>query len=256
MRVIYICSLIDLTHSDRHSLHINDTYEPIYSHISVRTMPINHGCNDSGKYDAAAFFIRYDPTGREFLFFGDVEPDSLSSKPQTINVWRAAAPKIPGLLSTIFIECSWPSARPDDMLYGHLKPEHLVNELAVLAAEVIKVRTAGRTDPRPRPVRKRQRKNPAGPEELYGALTGVRVFVTHCKDAMDTCEQPVKSLIIEQIRTLVAAMGLGAEILATDQGMRIGACGDIFWRQVSNASNAFGAYRDMNFMTFIFSAIS
>jgi len=202
-------------------LHPDDNYEPIYINISVRTIPVNHGCNDSGQYDSAAFFIRYDPTGCEFLFFGDVEPDSLTSKPQTINVWRAAAPKIPHLLSTIFIECSWPSERRDDMLYGHLKPEHLVDELTALAAEVIKIRNDGQTDSRSRPVRKKQRKNPAAAEDLRGALTGVRVFVTHCKDLMDVSKPPVRHLIVEQIRALVAAKGLGAEILPTEQGMRI-----------------------------------
>ena len=56
----------------------------------------------TGAYESTAFFIRHDPSEQEFLFFGDVEPDSLAETPQTINVWRAAAPKIPEKLSYIY----------------------------------------------------------------------------------------------------------------------------------------------------------
>ncbi|KAJ6618282.1 hypothetical protein B0H10DRAFT_2164196 [Mycena sp. CBHHK59/15] len=121
-----------------------------------------HGHNEAGNYDSAAFFIRYDPTGHEFLFFGDVEPDSISRTPQTINVWLLLA-----------------SARSDDTLYGHLKPEHLVSELEVLATEVVKVRNGGRVS--------------------------------------GTSARP--TVIIEQIKSLVEAKGLGVEILAARQGM-------------------------------------
>ncbi|EEB94825.1 hypothetical protein MPER_06300, partial [Moniliophthora perniciosa FA553] len=63
----------------------NGSYQTIFPDVSVQTMVVNHGCNQSGAYDSAAFFIRDDISQREFVFFGDVEPDSLVSVPRTIN---------------------------------------------------------------------------------------------------------------------------------------------------------------------------
>lgn len=188
-------------------------------------MPLSHGHNDtSGVYDSAALFLRHDASKREFLFFGDVEPDSIAAKPRTINVWRAAAPKIPATLSTIFIECSWPAGRPDNLLYGHLNPKHLADELTALAAEVVTARKIGSKESRERtrPLRKRSKANPISPEALHGALDGLRVFIVHCKDGNTDQDRPINHIITEQVRALVETKGLGAEILSADQGMRIG----------------------------------
>lgn len=204
---------------------MDEAYHSVSANISVRMMPVSHGHNDtSGVYDSAALFIRLDSTGREFLFFGDVEPDSIAAKPRTINVWRAAALKIPATLSTIFIECSWPSSRSDDLLFGHLNPGHLANELTALATEVVTVRKNGNKEPRnpTRQTRKKSKTNPLSPEALHGALDGVRVYVVHCKDGSGTENRPINHIIADQVRALADAKGLGVEILAVDQGMRIG----------------------------------
>jgi len=208
---------------------MDNKYKTVYPDVSVRSILINHGRNEAGSYESAAFFIRHDPSAHEFLFFGDVEPDSVAANPQTIDVWQVAAPKIPEKLSTIFIECSWPLGRQDDLLYGHLNPEHLAAELAVLAAEVVKVRKGNQTDSRSRPARKKQKKNAVPLEDLRGALVGVRVFVIHCKDNLEGVSKvPIRHLIVQQVKALVEEKGLGAEILAAEQGMRIGACGLYF----------------------------
>lgn len=249
-------------------------------------MPVCHGKNDTfGDFESTAFFIRHDPTGKEFLFFGDVSPDSLceSSNPRTRSVWRAAAPKIPSKLSTIFIECSWPAGRTDEQLYGHLSPEHLVDELTTLAAEVVGVRNAaaastakssqgsnasrvdatsttksshgsttnriditgttkgshGNTISRvyatnttksghgstvrraatstataDEPKRKKRRRSEP--------LAGLRIYVIHCKDDLERkFSRPICHVIRDQVEELVRAKGLGAEILAAEQGMTI-----------------------------------
>ncbi|KAF8964116.1 cyclic-AMP phosphodiesterase [Flammula alnicola] len=198
-------------------------YKVVFPDISVRTMPLNHGRNALGQYDSAAFFIRHEPSHREFLFFGDVEPDIVADKPQTINVWRAAAPKIPETLSTIFIECSWPSGRKDDLLFGHLTPEHLVDELAALATEVVKHRqTTTQSETRRRPLRKRQKRNSLTPADLKDALAGVRIYIIHCKDDMNSdSDRPIRDVIVDQVRRIVEDKGLGAKILAAEQGARI-----------------------------------
>ncbi|KAF7322673.1 hypothetical protein HMN09_00046100 [Mycena chlorophos] len=198
-----------------------DAYEELVTDVSIRYFPISHGHNDRGDYDSAAFFIRHDPTGHEFLFFGDVEPDSLSRSPKTINVWRAAAPKIPASLNAVFLECSWPSSRSDDTLYGHLSPVHFVRELETLAAEVVKVRTAAKTSSPVRPARKKQRLAPV-PLDLRNALAGLTVYVIHCKDTLDGVpDRPNQRLIIQEIKTLLEPRGLGVEIVAARQGMRV-----------------------------------
>ncbi|KZF19738.1 hypothetical protein L228DRAFT_250814 [Xylona heveae TC161] len=92
-------------------------------------------------YDSSAFFIRDDATGREILIFGDVEPDTLSLHPRTQQVWTDAAPKIAtGILSAIFIECSYADAQKDEILFGHLAPRHLISELEALAVLVTDAR--------------------------------------------------------------------------------------------------------------------
>lgn len=91
--------------------------------------------------DSAAFFLRDHLTGREALIFGDVEPDSLSLAPRTARVWTEAAKRIVlGTLTGILIECSFEDSQPDEMLFGHLCPRHLVAELQFLAEKVWSLR--------------------------------------------------------------------------------------------------------------------
>ncbi len=203
----------------------NGKYKTIFPDVSVQSFPLNHGRNSLGQHSSSAFFIRHDPSQREFLFFGDVEPDALAETPRTINVWRAAAPKIPNTLSCIFIECSWPSGRKDDLLFGHLTPEHLGNELAALAAEVVKHRMSIRR--LESPARKRQRRNSETPthQDLHQALAGVRVYIIHCKDG-DT-SPPARDIIFDQCIQVVKEKGLGAEVLLASQGMYLGEGGSV-----------------------------
>jgi cAMP phosphodiesterase len=113
----------------------------VYSGSSQPTTPTLYGQTSGGTgsdsrtiVDSTAFFIRAEPTGREVLIFGDVEPDSISAIPRTHLVWAEAAPKIvQGILTGIFIECSYADSQGDSMLFGHLVPRHLIAELSTLA---------------------------------------------------------------------------------------------------------------------------
>ncbi|KAG2076059.1 hypothetical protein BDR04DRAFT_1090899 [Suillus decipiens] len=202
-----------------HALHADDRYKVIFPNISVRFMTVSHGVNDSGPYDSACFFIRHDPTKQEFIFFGDVEPDSISVKPKNIDVWRAAAPKIPHEISTIFIECSYQIGRPDRELWGHLSPVHLVQELVTLATEVVIARSARNSRSGSKP-RRNPRANSIPPEALYGALQGVKVYIMHCKEQFST-QRPINHVIGDQCRELLAPHQLGVQLLTADQGMKI-----------------------------------
>ncbi|KAG2752245.1 hypothetical protein P692DRAFT_20313862 [Suillus brevipes Sb2] len=201
-----------------HALHTDGKYEAIFPNISVRLMTVSHGKNHIGQYEGACFFIRHDPTGREFIFFGDVEPDSISVEPKNIAVWRAAAPKIPHDISTIFIECSYQTGWPDGQLWGHLSPEHLVQELVTLATEVVIARKARKSYSGPRP-HKRQRESLSA-EALRGALEGVKVYIMHCKEQFSTV-RPISHIIGDQCRELLAPHQLGVELLTAEQGMKI-----------------------------------
>ncbi len=91
--------------------------------------------------ESTAYFIRDNASGKEILIFGDVEPDSISLSPRTARIWSEAAPKVAaGLLTGIFIECSYDNSQRDEILFGHLAPRHLFAELKVLADRVREVR--------------------------------------------------------------------------------------------------------------------
>ncbi len=125
--------------------------------------------------DSTAFFITNQRTGKDVLFFGDVEPDSISQYPRNMHVWRHAATRyVEGALNAIFLECSFPvshahpradiclshwqrmgrgsqpnhtqAAHPTQFLYGHLSVGHVFDEMKALAKCVLierkKVETA------------------------------------------------------------------------------------------------------------------
>ena len=95
---------------------------PITDVLSFHAFPLSHGRDPPPSsptpslalpprtdYSSTAFFIQESTAGKELLFFGDVEADSVSGTELNKAVWRFAAGKIvEGILTTIFIECSYP----------------------------------------------------------------------------------------------------------------------------------------------------
>lgn len=95
---------------------------------------ISAGGDNGQTVDSTAFFVRDVLTAREILVFGDVEPDSLALSPRLARIWAEAAPKIVNkVLNGIFIECSYDDSHPDAVLFGHMAPRHLIDELRTLA---------------------------------------------------------------------------------------------------------------------------
>lgn len=87
--------------------------------------------------DSTAYFVRDVLTHREVLMFGDVEPDSVAIAPRMARIWAEAAPKIAsGVLSGMFVECSYDDSQSDAVLFGHMAPRHLIDELRNLAEMV------------------------------------------------------------------------------------------------------------------------
>ena len=128
--------------SERRASRVSMPTSPDYRRNSFPHIDVGQFAQPSAcVIDSCAFFIRDEATGKELLMFGDVEPDSISLYPRTIRVWQDAAPKIvAGLLSAIFIECSYDDSQPDEILFGHLAPRHLIAELCVLAEKVKAIR--------------------------------------------------------------------------------------------------------------------
>lgn len=116
------------------------SYRLLSPGLSVQLHEISHGSISHKTYTSTAFFVRNDLTSSEFLFFGDVEPDSISRQPRTRAVWSAAAERIVmkrGCLEWIFLECSYREGRRKEELFGHLSPEYVVEEMKALAREVV-----------------------------------------------------------------------------------------------------------------------
>ncbi|KAF1986752.1 hypothetical protein K402DRAFT_331836 [Aulographum hederae CBS 113979] len=135
-----------MTLSSSQSQQQQDRRGSLYSHPSAPGTPTVHPSEQQCVVDSTAYFIRttdQDSSGTsqvssEILIFGDVEPDSLSFSPRTATVWAEAAPKIAsGFLKAIFIECSYDDRQRDEILFGHLAPRHLIQELGVLAEMVV-----------------------------------------------------------------------------------------------------------------------
>jgi cAMP phosphodiesterase len=118
----------------------------VFSQPSQPSTPTFYGHSQQQDYtqgvvDSTAFFIRAEATGKEILIFGDVEPDAISLCPRTHIVWSEAASKIShGLLTGIFIECSYNDSQKDAVLFGHLSPRHLIAELQALGDMVAEKR--------------------------------------------------------------------------------------------------------------------
>ena len=195
-------------------------------------MPLTHGHTETRSiYESAAYFLWDNATERESLFFGDVEPDSISLGPQTKSIWKAAAPKIPHTLPPIFIECLWTSDQPDDPPFGHLNPVHLVNEPMALVLEVYKVKNnlhsasalivEGIAGPDTR-TRKGRKPSPVSLDLLRGMLNGVTIYIVHCQsDVGGKYNRPVAQIIGAEARALVDKKELGVEAVMLEQGTRI-----------------------------------
>lgn len=140
---------------------------------------------------STAFLVR---AGTHYaLYFGDTGPDGVEKNGNMETVWTHAAPiakrkKLRG----IFLEVSFPDPRPDDLLFGHLTPSWMMNELNRFAEMV----------------------NPENPEE---ALAGVTVFVSHVKSTFEKGVSP-REVISKQLDDL---NNLGIRFAMPKQGERI-----------------------------------
>lgn len=146
--------------------------------MTVKSFPLSH----VNPYESTAFLIKNN--NDYVLYLGDTGPDAVEKSNNLKDLWTAIAPLIQSKqLKGIFIEVSFPNEQPDQFLFGHLTPKHLMKELQEL-------------------------------EKLAGknSLNGFKIVVTHLKP-------PAKNikLIKEQLKI---QNDLGLKFIFPEQGKR------------------------------------
>lgn len=140
------------------------------------------------------------------------------------KVWSMAAPKIRmGVLKAIFIECSYDNSRDNEYLYGHLKPNLLMEELRVLAEYVKKTGKGKEEDIKPN-----TRNDPDVPDvvarastpELEGALQDLKVVIIHMKERFGEGES-IKKLVERELAQLEQHHKLGCKFIISKPGMSL-----------------------------------
>jgi 3',5'-cyclic-nucleotide phosphodiesterase len=142
-------------------------------------------------YISTAFLV--ESGGAYVIYFGDTGPDAVEKSGKMRRVWTAAAPLVrEKRLRGIFLEVSYPSHRPDKLLFGHLTPKWMMKELHAFATIV----------------------NPNRPET---ALKGLKIVVTHIKPTLNQSDDPEGTIM----RELSEMNDLGVEFIMPESGKRI-----------------------------------
>lgn len=138
--------------------------------FSVEAWPLAHGAMTS-----TAFLVN---DGNAFvLYLGDTGPDAIEKQGRLRALWERVAPLIRnGALRAIFLECSWPDPRAENLLFGHLTPKWISQEMDNLASLV-------------------DGKVPAN------ALRSVTLIITHIKPAQ-IGNVSARDIVREQIKSL------------------------------------------------------
>ncbi len=95
--------------------------------LNVQAWPLSHGA----PYESTAFLVH--SSDNYLLYLGDTGADSIEKADRLHTLWLVAGPLIKaGRLKAIFIEVSFPNEQPDKLLFGHLTPRLLMQELRAL----------------------------------------------------------------------------------------------------------------------------
>ncbi|WP_206050314.1 MBL fold metallo-hydrolase [Oceaniglobus ichthyenteri] len=148
--------------------------------MTVTAYPLAH----SGR-DSTAFLVQ---SGDDALLcLGDTGPDRVNNSGNLAALWQATAPlAASGALKGIIIESSYTSERPDTLLFGHLTPRLIMDELAVLAKH------AGGTD----------------------SLKDLPIIISHVKYSLRTGPSP-RDIITDELNKMNT---LGLKIIMPVQG--------------------------------------
>ncbi len=94
----------------------------------VRAFPLSH----AKPGQSTAFLIRH--ADNYLLYLGDTGTDAIEGSDYLSRLWHAIGPLIAaGKVRAIFVEVSFANARPDELLFGHLTPRLLMQEMRKLS---------------------------------------------------------------------------------------------------------------------------
>lgn len=80
------------------------------------------------------------------LYFGDTGADRIEGTKNLTTIWKAISPKIKsGKLKTLMLEVSFSNSQPEKLLFGHLTPKLINEELGELEKQVGKSKLKGLT---------------------------------------------------------------------------------------------------------------
>jgi len=149
--------------------------------MSVRAFPLAHG-----DVESTAFVL--EANGDVVACFGDTGPDVVQKTDKIERVWSAISDKARSRnLKGIIIESSYRSDRPDNLLFGHMTPKHILESLRALEKE------AGK-----------------------GSLNGLTVVISHIKFSL-TKDQPQTGMLAE----LEEGNDVGVKFVVPEQGATI-----------------------------------
>lgn len=155
--------------------------------MTVEAYPLAHGY----PYTSTAFLIEHQ--GNYLLLCGDTGPDEIEGVPYLALLWERIAPLLrEGTLRGMFLEIAYLSDRPNHLLFGHLTPFWLMEEMQILAKIV----------------------NPENPGE---ALRNLRLVVTHVKPVF----RNVPSIRHQVEKELWQRNDLGIQFIIPYQGHRM-----------------------------------
>jgi cAMP phosphodiesterase len=95
-----------------------------HTDLFVQAFPLSHG----QPYESTAFLLRNGEA--RLLYLGDTGADEIEHSDKLHTLWSAVAPLVrTGQLKAIFIEVSFPDEQPEKLLFGHLTPRLLLQEM-------------------------------------------------------------------------------------------------------------------------------
>ena len=98
-----------------------------HTSMYVKAFPLSH----SSPQQSTAFLIRQAES--YLLYLGDTGADAVEQSDRLLRLWKAISPLVAsGTLKALFIEVSFANDQPDQLLFGHLTPRLLMNEMRTL----------------------------------------------------------------------------------------------------------------------------
>ena len=162
-------------------IELEEIEEQLINHKAVKETVVTGGVDGDGETYLCAYIVPRDP---------ESGADAVEGSDALARIWdRLGKLVAASSLRAILIEVSFPSSRPDDLLFGHLTPKWLFAELRQLAARVSQT----------------------------SALEGLNVVVTHIKpEGVDPEE--TRSRIRQELE---AINDLGVRLVYLRSGERI-----------------------------------